>query len=380
MIAETQFDDAIVGAGIIGLAHAYHLARRGRRVVVFERHGRAAGASARNFGLIWPIGQPLGAMHDLALKSRDFWLEVLERSGLWYERCGSIHLAYRDDEAAVLREFAEESRQAGASVRLLDPSETKMHASAVKRDGLHLALFSPDEICVDPREVAHQLPGWLSRRYRVEFHFDTTIASVALPKLLSGHRVWSAERCWICSGDELGQLYPDELLAGGLMRCKLQMMRSHACERIGPALAAGLTLRHYAAFQACPSLAALTRRIAEESPWFDRYGIHVLVSQNARGELTIGDSHEYGQMIEPFNKDEIDEWILGYLRTFLEVRDLRIASRWSGEYVKHPSEAFVTVRPAPGVVAITGLGGAGMTLSFGLAERIVNQELGDCPA
>ncbi len=57
---------------------------------------------------------------------------------------------------------------------------------------------------------------------------------------------------------------------------------------------------------------------AGESPWFDRYGIHVLVSQNGCGELTIGDSHEYGDPIEPFDKTEIDEWILGYLKTFLD--------------------------------------------------------------
>ena len=44
----------------------------------------------------------------------------------------------------------------------------------------------------------------------------------------------------------------------------------------------------------------------------------MLVSQNGRGELTIGDSHEYGDSIEPFDKTEIDEWILGYLQTFLD--------------------------------------------------------------
>jgi D-hydroxyproline dehydrogenase subunit beta len=383
MDAAVDFDDAVVGAGILGLAHAYQLARRGHRVIVFERHSRPEGASVRNFGMIWPIGQPWGPMRELAQKSRDIWLELLESAGLWSERSGSLHLAYRDDEAEVLREFVEQSRQHCESFRLLDPSEVRTRASAVKREGLQLALYSPDEVCVDPREVMARLPGWLSRRYGVEFRFGCTITSIALPRLCSADRAWSAKRSWICCGDELSVLYPDHLERCGLVRCKLQMMRSQPCQagwRIGPLLAAGLTLRHYASFQDCPSLAVLKRRIAEESPWFDRFGIHVLVAQNGRGELTIGDSHEYGEAIEPFDKAEIDEWVLGYLKTFLDARDLRIASHWHGTYAKHPTEPFVTLSPAPGVIAVTGVGGAGMTLSFGLADVVINAELGENPA
>src|SRR5215813_8456032 len=104
-MAQREFDDAIVGAGVMGLAHAYHLAMRGRRVIVFERSPQAVGASIRNFGMLWPIGQPLGTMYELARRSRELWLNVLEAAGLWYERTGSLHLAYRDDEAEVLREF-----------------------------------------------------------------------------------------------------------------------------------------------------------------------------------------------------------------------------------------------------------------------------------
>src|SRR5215813_12324989 len=108
-----SFDDAVVGAGVTGLAHAYHLAMRGRRVIVFERGARATGASIRNFGMIWPVGQPAGEMYDLARRSRELWLNILQAAGLWFEHAGSLHLAYHDDEAAVLREFIADAPASG---------------------------------------------------------------------------------------------------------------------------------------------------------------------------------------------------------------------------------------------------------------------------
>jgi len=68
---ELNTDITIVGAGVLGLAHAYAAAGRGWKVVVFEPNPRAMGASARNFGMIWPIGQPHGETHGMAMRSRE---------------------------------------------------------------------------------------------------------------------------------------------------------------------------------------------------------------------------------------------------------------------------------------------------------------------
>jgi glycine/D-amino acid oxidase-like deaminating enzyme len=70
------FDLAVVGAGIVGLAHAFAAARLGKRVVVIEREPCATGASIRNFGFVTVTGQERGATWLRARRSRDIWAAI----------------------------------------------------------------------------------------------------------------------------------------------------------------------------------------------------------------------------------------------------------------------------------------------------------------
>jgi FAD dependent oxidoreductase TIGR03364 len=375
-----EYDVGIAGAGIVGLAHAYHLAKRGLRVVVFERGAKAQGASVRNFGMIWPVGQPLGSRYDLALGSRQHWLEVLGGSGIWHKQCGSLHLAYHDDEAEVLREFVAESAGTNRLVELWTPAQVAARFPAVVQSGLRAALWSPTELAVDPREVIGQLPVWLARTYGVQFRFGTPVLGYDETHVVTPDGDHRVRRLLICTGIDFRELAPRAFADNGLVPCKLQMMRSQAFGthfRLGSHLAAGLTLRHYASFAHCPTLPKLVKRLDEQYPEHVRYGIHVLVSQNGIGELTIGDSHEYGDAVQPFDNVHIDQLILDYLRTFLIVPDLRIVSRWHGVYLKHPTEPYVVARLGSNVLVVTGTGGMGMTLSFGLAEQVITEWLGE---
>ncbi|HVN03604.1 MAG TPA: TIGR03364 family FAD-dependent oxidoreductase [Bryobacteraceae bacterium] len=374
--AARSADAAVVGAGIIGLAHAYALARRGRSVVVFERSPRAAGASVRNFGMIWPVGQPAGRMHQMALRSRELWLEVLAGARLPYYPTGSLHVVRRTDEADVAREFCDTAPSLGYVCEWLDPAAVLARSSTVRADGLLGAIWSPTEITVDPRVTLARLPDYLSARFGVQFRFETAVREIDLPAVHAGGETWRAETAIVCTGHDFEMLYPEIFRASGLTRAKLQMMRTHPQPegwQLGPALAAGLTLRFYESFRICRTLAALERRIAAETPAYDRWGIHVLASQTAAGELTIGDSHEYGAAVDPFDRAEIDELILDYARGFLQAPEWRIAQHWHGVYAKLADGPYLSASPAPGVRVVTGTGGAGMTLSFGIAEQTMTE-------
>jgi FAD dependent oxidoreductase TIGR03364 len=371
-------DIAIVGAGILGIAHAYAMARRGRSVVVFERSPQAAGASVRNFGMIWPVGQPAGRQHEMALRSRELWLEILEAAHLPYFPTGSLHVVYREDEAAVAQEFCDVGPQLGYQCSWLDRDAVVAHSNAVRPTGLLGAIWSPGEITVDPRVTLACLPGFLTEKFGVRFRVGVAVHNIDLPVIEAGGEKWEVQAAIVCTGDDFESLYPAMFRDSGMTRCKLQMMRTRPQPegwQLGPALAAGLTLRFYESFQVCGTLRALKERIAAETPEYDRWGIHVLVSQTAGRELTIGDSHEYGAAVDPFDRAEIDDLVLQYARGFLQAPNLEIAQHWHGVYAKHSERPFVWLSPATNVRVITATGGSGMTLSFGIAEQTV-QEMG----
>ena len=120
----------IIGAGIVGLAMARSLAVRGYKVTVFERNELAVGASIRNFGMLWPLGQPNGKLYERALLSKSIWKEVCNEAGLWYEEKGSLHLAYNDLELKVIEEFVE-ANQSLRPVSVLNAEQAVTISDAV---------------------------------------------------------------------------------------------------------------------------------------------------------------------------------------------------------------------------------------------------------
>ena len=153
-----KFDVAVIGGGIVGLAHAWMAARRGLSAVLFYRSPRAEGATVRNFGMIWPIGQPSGELYATALRSRELWLELDEQSVVKAAQCGSLHLAHHDDEHAVLEEFSSGGTH---DCRLLSVAETLTAAPIANPTGLKGSMWSPTELRVDPRVAAASIAAWL---------------------------------------------------------------------------------------------------------------------------------------------------------------------------------------------------------------------------
>lgn len=363
----------VIGAGIVGLATARALAVRGYKVKVVERNQRAVGASIRNFGMIWPIGQPVGELYERAMLSRNIWKQICTDAKIWHDEVGSLHTAYYADEWEVLQELADSFKH--RNYKLLSATETLTKSGVVVQKGLLGSLYSVDEMIVDPRIAIQVIPGWLEEEYNVEFIWGKAVTGILYPNIYINNKKMTADKIVVCSGADFETLYPTLFAEQLITKCKLQMMRMIAPAdgfRIGPALCGGLSLIHYNSFKAATSLSVLKNRYEEQYPEYIKWGIHVMVSQNKTGELTIGDSHEYGLTHDPFDKQFINQLILDYLKQFSNFSNSTIIETWNGIYPKLTNgETELILYPEEGVTIINGLGGAGMTLSFGLCEQLM---------
>ena len=365
----------VIGAGILGIATARALALKGFAVSVFERSPKALGASVRNFGMVWPIGQPAGKLYEWAMHSRNCWMETGKAAGLWYDPVGSLHLAYHDDEWLVLQELFELFLKEGRHVQLLNPEQVRKISPAARQERCRGGLYSSEEIIVDPREALAILPAYLESALGVHFFWGKAVTEVFPGYIRTGDQKVCADQVFICSGSDFETLYPDTFNRFALTKCKLQMMRmtEEGSPRIGPAICGGLSLIHYASFKAAASLNILKERYERELPELLKWGIHVMVSQNRGGQLTVGDSHEYGLATDPFDRKHINDLILGYLGEFATFQNPKIIENWNGVYGKFTDgQTDLFYSPDKDVFILNGVGGAGMTLSFGFAEKMIN--------
>lgn len=102
-----QFDFLIIGGGVVGMAVAYGLLRRGQKVIMLDEGDDVLRASRGNAGLTWVQGKGVGMPRyaELSLQSSDAWpffaSELSERSGvpLEYSRRGGIDICFDVQEA-----------------------------------------------------------------------------------------------------------------------------------------------------------------------------------------------------------------------------------------------------------------------------------------
>ena len=368
------FDVAVVGAGIVGLAHALAAARLGKRVVVVDRDAQANGASVRNFGFVTVTGQARGAVWNHARRSADVWREVAAEAGVEVLQRGLTMVARRPEAKTVLDAFLGTEMAEGCAWR----------DAAVLGERLPIAgkvlggLTSGVDLRVESRTAIPRLAAWLEAARGVTILRGVAVRGVETGRLETSAGVIQADAIVVCPGDDLVTLFPDAFARASVTRCKLQMLRlADPGWRLPSPVMSDLGLVRYLGYADLPEAGALRARLEAEQPAHLEHGVHLIVAQSADGSLVVGDSHHYAPTPDPFGRDDVDALILDEFAQVFDQAPPPVRERWTGTYASAAGHSLVET-PMPDVRLVVVTGGTGASTAFGLAETVI-ADLFDLP-
>ncbi len=367
-------DVCVVGAGIVGLAHAFEARRRDLEVVVLERDDRAVGASVRNFGHGFVSAMRDGEGLEIALEARRRWLELGRQAGVDVLEAGSLVVARHDDELEVLGGAARDERR---GARLITPEELG-RLVPIPTDGIRGALHATLDVRVDPRHAVARLAALLEQDPGARIIWRAQVQAVEPGRVEADQVTVRAPIVLVCPGPAYESL-PAALRPhrDGLTLCRLQMLRvaTPGARQYGPALLTGLSLLRYPAFTSQPGSERVRARIEAERPELVAAGIHLIVTQLPGGDLIVGDTHDYADTPSPFACEWLDRLVLTEARRLLGADCLDVRERWQGTYPYAPGDPFMVTDPLPGVRVVEVVSGVGMTAALGLAPRVFDEVL-----
>ncbi len=355
----------VVGAGIIGLAHAFEAHRRGLTVRVIERDTQAVGASVRNFGHACLSAQ--APEHAARLRdSRAGWLAAAQSAGFWAAEAGALFVARNDAELALAEAFVATKGEA-ASLQTADQVRGRLGGGDPRVRG---GVWLPADLRVDPRTTVARLAAWLASE-GVAFEWGTTVRAASDGIVETSRGTFSAERVIVCVGHDLSYLYPQVASAHEVLRCRLSMALTDAPAgyTMDTALLSGTSMLRYAGFSALPEADAVRAHLGATEPELLDIGANLMITRRPDGTLLVGDSHHYGTAAEPFLDESVSETLLAAAARLLGVERLTVRQRWQGVYASSPRTEVLRDRADATVESVTVTTGIGMTLSFGLASE-----------
>lgn len=161
-------DVVVVGGGLVGLATAHGLARRGREVTLVAEGDAARPASAGNFGLIWvqSKGQGMPAYSAWTARSATLWPDFAARLAdetgidVAHRQTGGLHLclgeAEVEERARFVAQMSNQMGAAGVRVEMLDRAALREIAPAVG-DAVAGASWCAMDGDADPFRLARAL-------------------------------------------------------------------------------------------------------------------------------------------------------------------------------------------------------------------------------
>jgi monomeric sarcosine oxidase len=211
-----RYDVVVVGAGVFGGWTAWHLARRGRRVLLVDAYGPAnARASSAGESRIIRMGYGADELYTRwSQRSLAQWKEFFAatRQEQFFQPTGVLWLAGKDD--LRVRQTAETLQRCGVAFEELSRAELEKRYPQIGLEGITRGLLEPRSGALMARRAVAAVVGAAVEggvEYRVakilEPRGTGAISSVSTP---SGERIEAATFVFAC-GAWLGKIFPELL-------------------------------------------------------------------------------------------------------------------------------------------------------------------------
>ncbi len=333
-------DAIVIGAGIMGCATAYHLARRKYgRVVVLERDAVCSGSTAlASGGIRHQYANRVGI--ELTLQSVVVYENFEAEFGVdpQFRQHGYLILQQTDEERLVYARSAEQQRAMGVDTRVLSPDEVRARFPYLRTDDLVSATYSPRDGFADPYLVttaiaarARELGAVIAQEHPVTgIERRARGATVRTPRGdFEAPVVIIAAGCW--SG-LVGKLAGVEIPVFPRRRCKL-ITEPLGADRIP--MQTPFIIDHHGGFS-----------IRREGPG-------IMVGFGRKGEASTFDTTP--------DRDLVPGVAERAVRRLPAMEDATVMRVWAGLYEMTPDQMGIisAVAEAPGLHVLAGFSGHG---------------------
>lgn len=195
--SEKGFDAVVVGAGTIGLATAWSLARGGADVCLVDRGRPGDGATRVAAGMLAPVAEAAYGerrLLDLTLKAAGrfatFVADLEQSSGMatGHMSCGALHVALDRDEAAELRRRHDYLAGLGLEVEWMGPSGCREIEPGLT-SSFHGGLRVEAESLIDPRSMSAALLAAFTEAGRDSGRGEVRTGLSVIDSIIEGDRI-----------------------------------------------------------------------------------------------------------------------------------------------------------------------------------------------
>lgn len=344
-------DVIIVGGGIMGVAAAFFLRKRGMSVILLERGLIGQQASGTNFGNVRRMGRPLEQL-PLSNRSRETWLKFKELFGEEVELLlnGQLRVGFTQAHEERMAQYAEDAKDFGLGMQMMGAKALYERFPYLGPE-ITAGCYAPYEGHANPR-LAAPIIGRAAVREGADVFENTEIVSIERES--EGFRVSAAD----------GRTFraPVALITAGAWGNSISTSFGEPVPMI--AKAPQMCVTEPVPYAIGPTISALTD-VPEQLVYF---------RQVARGNIVIG-----GGGHEPVDMENRRAYV-NPRRTLIKLaqaprvvpafKHLSIIRVWSGieGYMQDSSPVMGPSARVPGLYYAFGFSGAGFQLGPGVGD------------